>query len=299
MIPFQKASLTQKIIFSALGGFLLTIVFLVDISESQLEHAMLDQVYKQAQSFLIGLSHHLEAMPTDSSPEQYSQELRVAMAPERHHFLHFTPREIYLYSASGRVLGHTEAGPHPDKEMDGVYGQVIRNGEPVISSDLSRVVESNDFDSHPTIDVIIPVRLGGTEVNAGLEAELDMHALMKHIKNNDDAYEKRIIVLTSACGLVLFLFIWWLLHRLAIRHVNQFALTMSEFGHGAMDARIPLPLPQDEIGALGRSINNMADNIRQLMQDQEESYLQTLQSLSKALEAKDSYTQSHSARVSK
>jgi len=43
----------------------------------------------------------------------------------------------------------------------------------------------------------------------------------------------------------------------------------------------------------------MAGSIQQLFNEQEQSYLQTLQSLAKALEAKDAYTASHSGRVAK
>ncbi|MBF0439964.1 MAG: HD domain-containing protein [Magnetococcales bacterium] len=97
----------------------------------------------------------------------------------------------------------------------------------------------------------------------------------------------------------MFVFIWVLLHFLTIRHITNFSKVMLAFGSGAMEKRIPLPLPNDEIGDLGRSINAMADNICHLMNENEESYLQTLKALSKALEVKDAYTQGHSARVSK
>lgn len=299
MTRLTRLSLTQKIVFWSLSGFIINIYLLVISSESQLEKAMMEQVYKQAQSYLLGLSLQLELMPVNASPEQYRKILLAGMSPERHEFLHFSPNEIYLYSATGQIISHTEPGPHPDKPMAGVYGQVIRDGKPLAATDLSAITENRDTITHPTIDILVPVRLNGREVNAGLEAELDMGELLHLINMNDDEYEKRIFLLTTSTGGALFLFVWWLLHRLAIRHVNTFSETMKAFGAGALEKRIPPPLPNDEIGDLGRSINAMADNIGLLMREQEESYLQTLQSLSKALEAKDAYTQSHSARVSK
>ncbi|MBF0164066.1 MAG: HD domain-containing protein [Magnetococcales bacterium] len=294
-----RLSLTQKVLGGSLLGFAFTIYWLVIVSETQLERAMLDQVYRHAQSYLVGISRLLEVLPPDAPREQYRQVLMTGFEPERLAHLDFRPREIYLYSDRGQVIAHTMAGEHPDKLLDGVYGQVIREGKPIISSDLATVIENREFDGHPTVDVIIPVRLGGHSVNAGLEAELDMAELMHQIRINDDAYEKRIIVLITTSGLLLFLFVWWLMHHLTIRHVRRFSQTMSRFGSGELEARIPATLPGDEIGELGRAINGMADNIGRLMREQEESYLQTLQALSKALEAKDSYTQSHSARVSK
>ncbi|NGZ06464.1 MAG: HD domain-containing protein [Magnetococcales bacterium] len=294
-----RVSLTQKIVFFLLWAFLINSYILVMESESQFERAMLEQVYKQAQSYLIGLSQRLEGLPANATADQYRQVLLDGMTPDHYDVMDFVPSEIYLYAATGQILAHSQPGEHPRKSMDGRYGQVIREGRPLISSDLPDLVEKNAFDSHPTIDVIVPVRLGGQEVNAGLEAELHMDELMVHIQRIDDIYEKRIVLIVSISGLILFLFVWWLLHQVAIRHVVRFAHSTTRFGQGVLEERISLPLPRDEIGRLGGAINGMADNIQQLMRSQEESYLQTLQALSKALEAKDAYTQSHSARVSK
>ncbi len=296
---FSRFTLTQKILFWALSGFIVNIYLLVIASEAQMEKVMLDQVYKQAQSYLLGLSLQLDMMPPNASTEEYRKILLGGMSVERHEFLHFSPNKIYLYSDSGKVLAHTQAGEHANKPMDGVYGKVIRKGKPIISKDFASIVENKGESVHPTIDIIVPVHLGGQEVNAGLEAELDMGELLHLISMSDDAYEKHIFILVTSSGCVLFIFVWWLLHWLAIRHIKVFSKTTQAFGLGALQERIPMPLPPDEIGDLGRSINAMADNIGQLMNEQEESYLQTLQSLSKALAAKDAYTQSHSARVAK
>jgi len=43
----------------------------------------------------------------------------------------------------------------------------------------------------------------------------------------------------------------------------------------------------------------MADSIESLFNEQKKAHLQMLQSLAKALEAKDTYTAGHSGRVSK
>lgn len=296
---FSRLTLTQKILFWSLLGFLVNIYLLVVVSESQLEKAMLSQVYKQAQSYLFGLAMQLEILPVDATPAQYLKVINAGMSMEHQEFLHFSPKKIYLYSSTGKIISHTQPGEHPDKPMDGVYGKVIRKGKPVASTEIATIIKNKDVNPHLTIDIIVPVRLGGQQFNAGLEAELDMAELLHLITMSDDVYEKRIFVVTTASGLTLFFFVWWLLHRLAIRHINLFSEITRKFGLGVLKIRIPLPLPKDEIGDLGRSINSMADNIGQLMQEQEESYLQMLQSLSKALAAKDGYTQSHSARVSK
>ncbi|NGZ28857.1 MAG: HD-GYP domain-containing protein [Magnetococcales bacterium] len=298
MFHFPNLSVTHKIIIGILLGFILNVYLIMAISEEQLEKAMMEQVTKQAQSYLLGLSLQMERMPAETTGEQYRQIILAGMAEERHAFLHFSPLEIYLYSQTGQVISHSQEGTHPDKPMDGVYGQVIRQGKPQISMEM-KGKNNGGNKSQATIDVIIPVRLASKEYNAGLEAELDMGELLDLIRSNDDSYEKHIFLLSTATALLVFLLVWGMIHRLILRHIHQFAQTMRAFGAGAMEQRIPSPLPKDEVGQLGLAINSMADNIERLMSEQEENYLQTLQSLSKALEAKDAYTQSHSARVSK
>ncbi|MBF0178578.1 MAG: HD domain-containing protein [Magnetococcales bacterium] len=299
MPPTLRLTLTPKILLLALAGFAVTILLVALASEDTLEEAMLDQVYKQAQSYLQGIALHLESMPADAPPEQYRTVLLKSLSLEKDGVLQFSPVEIYLYASTGQVLAHSEPGIYLDKPMDGIYGKVIREGKPAASKDLSSILIHGEQSSHPTIDIIVPVRLGGDRYNAGLEAELDLEELRRIISINDNAYEKRILLLTTACGILLFLFVWWLMHRLVIRHVKTFAGAAHDFGSGDPLARIPMPLPNDEIGDLGRTFNAMADDIGKLLNAQEEAYLQTMRVLGKALSAKDAYTQSHSARVAR
>ncbi|MBF0295346.1 MAG: HD domain-containing protein [Magnetococcales bacterium] len=294
-----RLTLTPKILLLALAGFVVTIVLVALASEDTLEEAMLDQVYKQAQSYLQGIALNLETMPADATPEQYRAVLLKSLSMEKEGVLQFSPVEIYLYSATGQILAHTEPGVYLDKPMDGIYGKVIRDGKPSASKDLTSILEKGDPSAHPTIDIIVPIRLASDRYNAGLEAELDLEELRHIISVNDNTYEKRILLLTTGCGILLFLFVWWLVHRLVIRHVLTFAKAAHAFGSGDPRARIALPLPNDEIGDLGHTFNTMADAIGRLLDAQEEDYLQTLRVLGKALSAKDAYTQSHSARVAR
>lgn len=66
---------------------------------------------------------------------------------------------------------------------------------------------------------------------------------------------------------------------------------------GNYQARVELDR-KDEIGALGRAVDQMAESIETLLRQQEEACLQMLKSLTKALQSKDAYTAAHSGRVS-
>jgi response regulator RpfG family c-di-GMP phosphodiesterase len=73
--------------------------------------------------------------------------------------------------------------------------------------------------------------------------------------------------------------------------------TARQIADGNLESRAGLKR-NDEIGSLAHSVDDMADSIEELLTDQEKAYLQSLRSLTKALEAKDAYTAAHSGRVS-
>ena len=56
---------------------------------------------------------------------------------------------------------------------------------------------------------------------------------------------------------------------------------------------------RDEIGSLADSVDHMAESIQQLINAQEEAFLQSLKSLMNALGTKDQYTAGHSGRVNR
>ena len=82
------------------------------------------------------------------------------------------------------------------------------------------------------------------------------------------------------------------------RPLETLSRTAAEIAGGHLGSRAEVRR-RDEIGSLADSVNHMADSIDKLLLAQEESYLQALKSLTKALEAKDAYTAAHSGRVTR
>jgi HD-GYP domain-containing protein (c-di-GMP phosphodiesterase class II) len=148
------------------------------------------------------------------------------------------------------------------------------------------------------VDVIVPLHRQGAVVG-GIEAEINLLETMRLIKATDDAYETEITRMLSVNAIILFAMLWWMIHHLLVRRVNQYDQVTRKIAAGEFSSRIASPMAQDELGRLGQSVNYMAESIEQLLHEQEESYLQMLRSLAKALETKDAYTATHSSRVSK
>ncbi|MDH3355638.1 MAG: HD domain-containing protein, partial [Chromatiales bacterium] len=111
-------------------------------------------------------------------------------------------------------------------------------------------------------------------------------------------YEREIILIILLGTLLVLFFIWWVIHRWLIQPIQTLGSVTHDIANGRLSSRVDT-LGKDEIGELGDSINKMATSIEELFTEQEEAHLQMLQSLAKALEAKDAYTASHSGRVAK
>lgn len=78
-------------------------------------------------------------------------------------------------------------------------------------------------------------------------------------------------------------------------HIKNTAHSIAD---GNLESRIE-KIRNDEVGDLINSINHMADSIQELQEEQEKAQLQEINSLSRALERRDTYTATHSGRVAK
>ncbi len=87
--------------------------------------------------------------------------------------------------------------------------------------------------------------------------------------------------------------------RSLTRPLAEMADTASGIAHGDLTRRVALGERKDEVGELGDAVNRMASSIEDLLREQEEAYLQMMESLGKALEARDAYTARHSSQVAR
>ena len=89
---------------------------------------------------------------------------------------------------------------------------------------------------------------------------------------------------------------------IAAQRVTAPLISMSQtteaIAAGNLASRIRSPR-KDEIGLLSNSIDDMADSIERLLQEQEDAYRNMITTLTRALEKKDSYTAGHSGRVTR
>lgn len=287
-----KLTLTQRIVGLVLIGLFVIGWGAIKYSESVLEEVLLDQVEQQAKVFLLGVEQEIRARDGLSSPEKL-QTILTKNHTMMEEALISTIHRTYIYDRSGEILADTEGRIGARKDMESYHGEIFRLRHSYISKEIK--MEMDDGVPMETADVIIPIRNKGNVV-AALEAELNLTETRQQITLLNSQHQHDITLMFSTGGLFLFAFIWWVIHTSLIRPLNALLAVTKDISKGRLDVRTR-EASTYEIARLGRAVNTMADSIQNLIEEQEHAYLETMQSLAKALEAKDRYTAGHSGRV--
>ena len=258
-------------------------------SERALEEAILEQVKGQSRLFLEGVARELRSV-SDMERGRLEALLHGEMA-SRGEGYNFSVARLYIYGKEGRLLADTARRYGEVKDMSGFHGAVIRDGV----SHIGDVVEYGMEGEAAHTDVIIPISFAGASF--ALEMEVDLAGTMLRIKVIDDRYERAILAVVLTATLVMVLLVWQVIRRGLLRPIHSLSVVTGRIAGGELSSRVEART-RSEMDDLGRSINRMADSIEALFLEQRTTFLQTIQSLARALEARDSYTAGHSERVS-
>lgn len=266
-------------------------------SERVLEAAMLTEVKHQALVFLLGVEREIQGLADPLDPAQLQPLLSRAAHYDADN-LRFAILSLYLFDGRGDIIAREPPGPLAPKVLEGRYAQVLETGQPYLGGEIERNELGPNDQVTPSVDVIMPVHSAGGDLLGGLEVELDLGRTEAILRAVDDRYERQLGLMLLAAGGLLLGFVWLVIVRGLVRPVQHLAATTGRIADGDLKARVQRA-GNDELGRLGQSVDRMADSIEQLFDAQEQAYLATLQSLAKALEAKDAYTASHSGRVAR
>lgn len=265
--------------------------------EKVLEQAMLDAVEKQALVYLFGLAHEVNQLP-DPLAAGALQEVIAHKASQSDEPLDFAIFQLYAFDRNGAVLAHSGGLPQPSKTMDGYLDPVMERGQPYLADEIEYFRDPVSGKSRPKADIILPLELAGG-ARIALEVEVLLDETMAKISSMDDAYEKQLWAWIIGVTLLLSGFIGLVVHQGLIAPVNRIQRATARIAAGELETRVEGAASGNELGRLSLSVNRMAESLERLIAEQEEAYLQMMQSLAKALEAKDAYTASHSARVAR
>jgi len=99
-----------------------------------------------------------------------------------------------------------------------------------------------------------------------------------------------------ALGIILSLLMGWFVSRKITHPLRRLILGVREVGQGNFEKKVEVK-SRDEIQELAAAFNKMTEGLKQSQARLQRNYLNTIQSLAQALEAKDPYTRGHSERV--
>ncbi len=122
---------------------------------------------------------------------------------------------------------------------------------------------------------------------------LDVSA--KSIRQMDLSLARKLFLILIF-GIILSLFMGWLISRSIALPVRELIRGVREVGKGNLAEKINVK-SHDEIRELAGAFNRMTDDLRESQAKLQRHYLSTVKALVQALEAKDRYTKGHSDRV--
>ncbi|MDH3355800.1 MAG: hypothetical protein OEL79_11370, partial [Chromatiales bacterium] len=226
-------SLTKRIIGLIVLGLGLTSLTLIWRSEAVLEDAFLQQTKRQAHVFLLGVEREIQLMPEFNNPKALQQMLNQT-AQRNLDVLDFSINQLYIYDLHGKVLAHTASGTHPPKNLDGHYGDVLREDRPYLGHTIEHKLDASGR-SFPKLDVIIPLHIRG-QVIAAMEAEINLRETLKAINRLDNNYEREIILIILLGTLLVLFFIWWVIHRWLIQPIQTLGSVTHDIANGRLSS---------------------------------------------------------------
>jgi HD-GYP domain-containing protein (c-di-GMP phosphodiesterase class II) len=188
---------------------------------------------------------------------------------------------LILLDSSGTIVGS-----YPDAAL---IGQSVRDRPEAqtILGTRQGVTRGRGPDGQPyllgfdTADVGSPAAV--VHVVAGLPEAVAFAAANRLLARN--------LLLLGAAALLALLVAWWAGERLITAPVRRLVRATHALSGGDLSARVGPGYSRDEIGALGRAFDGMANDL-------ETAYLQTVEVLADAVETRDPYTGGHVSRVS-
>ncbi len=279
----------------------------------QLHHATtLEQTKKQALVFLHGLGREIRRSRAPFDERTLGGILSDAVA-EHEGELGFSVTGLRVFDGEGKAVSdaiipqeapitthHQAMMRHmhnPTMTGDRMGTGMFPDGRHYMGWDITEGVNPETGSKTMSTELVIPLRVG-EKGNYALSMGLDLGSTVQRLEMMDEAFGRKVAMTVAGAIVVVFFVVWWVLNRQLIRPIQDMSAVTTRIAEGDLSPRASGNYVA-EIGRLGKSVNFMADSIDRLFREQEEAYLQSLQSLARALEAKDPYTAKHSARVAK
>ncbi|MBV1788749.1 HD domain-containing protein [Marinobacterium sp. D7] len=283
-----RIPLSARFLLFAITILLVNGLLMIQRSDEVMEEAFLSETNAQLGILLQSLGRNLELGRIEISDPSLAHESK-ALNDSQHRMQIL---ELYIFDSNGHILANS-SGDKTAKPIRGEYAKVIHQRRQSLG-------EKYEWDAdHETVkaDYMVPIDLPDGRI-AGLEAEVNLTGIKTAISHFDGPFEQAMWYSILISSILMLLTLGALVHLRLTGPIQRLHATVRALSSGRMETRIQLH-QKDEIGELGQGINHLAQSVQELLEAQEQSYIETLQSLAQALEAKDPYTAKHSGRVSR
>lgn len=126
---------------------------------------------------------------------------------------------------------------------------------------------------------------------------IDVFGNLDKLQISQNEIKEKVAVISVILGLILGTLLYILAYYI-IRNLRKTSRTVNEIAQGNLDARVN-KITKDELGVISVGVNDMADKIEALFEEQENFSTQVIETLVGTIDAKDNYTNGHSKRVAK
>lgn len=302
----MKISLAKEIFVLITILFGIQSMMLYYQSEDMIEDILLDESRKQAQTFLHGLEREISSFESIDNKSLLQQKVARALTQfhnfSQFHEVNFSIYRLYIFNEKGEILADSLESKETNKNVSEYLQPVFKAGRSLVSEEIEYkpAIENHipQKDRQVAItDVIIPL-YENNEVVAAIEIEINIEKTLNNIKTIDDRYDTRVTLIILFSGFTFIIFLGYFLHRRVILPIELIEKTATDITQERFDSHIPHLKAPKEILHLGKSIDSMAGSIREFINNKDQAYKEVINSLTRALHAKDNYTAGHSSRVS-
>ena len=133
--------------------------------------------------------------------------------------------------------------------------------------------------------------------NGEIYGFINVYGNLDKLQITQDTIKEKVLLLTVILGIILGVLLYVLAYYI-IRQLRMTSKTVGSIAKGDFKARVDR-ITKDELGVISSGVNDMADKIESLFEEQEEFSVQVIETLVGTIDAKDKYTNGHSVRVAK
>ncbi len=277
----------------------LTTGFIIWQTERDTYQLLLDIGRAQARAYLAGIELQVQSDAPDMDPAKLQIIIGKAVTGERAN-LDFRIEHLFVIDRQGRIIASNQPEHLGSSLGSRPYVVQALAENRMISPDgltFRTPVDGENAPEVPTIDVVMPLHVGGAVAPVGsVELEMDLSGSAQILKKQYWDIRRDLLtklgLLMVGFGVLSFV----VLDRQVIRRLADMARVARSIAQGNLRLRLRKQ-GSDEIGALAEALNQMTDSLENTIVDLKQTQLLAMTKLAELAEKRDPDTGAHLERI--